>query len=85
MKKNITYILIFFLSFFIIFILYKSLNKENVYIPEKVLSEKITSFSIPNSLVRFNKLFYSLPKPIDTYFIFGNLGFKFFISIKILS
>ena len=45
MKKNITYILIFFLSFFIIFILYKSLNKENVYIPEKVLNEKISNFS----------------------------------------
>ena len=45
MKKNITYILIFFLSFFIIFVLYKSLNKENVYIPEKVLNEKISNFS----------------------------------------
>ena len=48
MKKNITYISIFFLIFFITFVLYKSLNKENIYIPEKVLSEKITSFSSKN-------------------------------------
>ena len=45
MKKNIIYILLFFLSFFIIFVLYKSLNKENVYIPERVLNEKISNFS----------------------------------------
>ena len=50
-----------------------------------IFFKKTASFFIDNSCDSFIKLFSSSPKPILIYLIFGNLGFKFFINIKILS
>ena len=47
--------------------------------------KKIISFSRESSLANFNKLFSSSPNPTHMYLILGNLGLRFFITIKILS
>ena len=52
---------------------------------KSIFFKKTTSLSRFNSLESFNRLLSSSPCPIDIYFILGNLGFKFFINIKILS